>query len=135
MVEAIVTELYTSLLLGKRALWTTMHTLIRSLPAYDQKAIFDSILRDLARKFLQGGVGAVGDRESLMNNIATVSGVAAMIGGLVQSNTILEAHVVHWLTNTNGEYAGLGLDARRAVIATLATSQGKYPCLLTFETC
>jgi hypothetical protein len=123
--DTLVTELYTSLLLGKRALWTPMHNLMESLPSYDQKAIFDTVLRDLARRFLQPGGEAVRDKESLMRSASTVSGVAAMVKGLTQNNALLEEHVVYWLTSTSGEYAGLGLDARRAVIATLATSQGK----------
>ena len=107
-----------------------MHNLLQSLSPYDQKAIFDGILRDLAHKFLQDGTDALRDKESLMRNTGTVSGIAAMVAGLVQSNALLEEHVVQWLTNTNGEYASLGLDARRAVIATLATSQGKSLCFL-----
>ena len=125
LTDALTTEIYTSLLFGKRALWTTMHTLIQSLPAYDQKAIFDTMLRDLARKFLQDGSGGVGDKDSLMKNTSTVGGVAAMISGLTQNNTLLEEHTIQWLTNTTGEYAGVPLGARRAVIATLATSQSK----------
>ncbi|KAJ9615701.1 telomere binding protein [Cladophialophora chaetospira] len=134
--DALITELYTGLLLGNKALWTPMHTLMQNLSAYDQKTIFDTILRDLARKFLQSGPEVVRDKGSLMGNRASVSGVAAMITGLVQSNVLLEAHVVHWLTSTNGEYTGMGLEARRAVIATLATSQAKLEQILekTVET-
>ena len=130
MIDTLITEIYTSLLFGQRALWTTMHNLIQSLSAYDQKATFDTILRDLARKFLQGGVNGIGHHDSLMSNASTISGVAAMISRLTQNNALLEEHVVHWLTNTSGEYVGLSLEMRRAVIATLATSQGKSgtPC-------
>ncbi|OCT49313.1 hypothetical protein CLCR_04526 [Cladophialophora carrionii] len=128
--DTFVTELYTSLLLGNRALWTPMHKLMETLSSYDQKAIFDTILRDLARKFLQTGGEAVQDKESLMRNASTVSGVAAMVKGLTQNNVLLEEHVVYWLTSTSGEYAGLGLDTRRAVIATLATSQDKLERVL-----
>ena len=123
--DAFVTELYTCLLLGKRALWTTMHHLIHSLPAHDQKGVFDVMVRDLTRKYLQGGA-VVGEKEYFSRNAGTVGGVAAMISGLVQNNKILEAHLIHWLTSGNGEYAGLGLDIRRAVIVTLASNQGMY---------
>lgn len=123
--DPLITEIYTSLLLGKRALWTTLHNLVQPLPAYDQIGLFDTILRDLARKFLPGGLGTVKDRDSLRDNSSTVGGVAAMVKGLVQNNAILEAHVVHWLTSTTGDYAALGLDTRRAVIVNLASAQGK----------
>lgn len=102
-----------------------MDALIRSLPEHDQKAIFDGMLRDVTHKFLQNSHGAVEDGQQLMKNAGIVSGVAAMVAGLVHSNTVLEKHVEDWLTSTNGEYAGLGLDARRAVITTLATSQSR----------
>ncbi len=106
-----------------------MHALMRGLPAYDQKSMFDTVLRDLARKFLQSGNAIMGDEDNLMRSEPAVSGVAALMNGLVQSNALLEEHVIHWLTSTNGEYAGVGLEARRAVIATLATSQGESPAL------
>ena len=106
-----------------------MHALLQTLSTYEQKTVFDTILRDLARRFLQNGDSAVRDRESLMRETSRISGVAAMVGGLVNINPVLEEHVVTWLTNTSGEYAGLGLQVRRAVIATLATSQGEVDTL------
>ncbi len=119
----MVTELYTSLLLGEHALWTVMHVLLQSLPSYDQSAVFDTILRDLARRFLHNNLD-VEDRETLSLSVPAVGGVAAMVRGLVQSNKVLQAHLTHWLTSTNGEYAGLGLGVRRAVTATLSSDQG-----------
>ncbi|KIW92026.1 uncharacterized protein Z519_07008 [Cladophialophora bantiana CBS 173.52] len=123
--DTLISELYTSLLLEKAALWTSMHILIKGLPVYDQRVVFDTILRDLARRFLQSGADIVAPKELLVTITPAVGGVAAMINGLVQNNPILEAYIIHWLTSTNGECAGLGLNARRAVIATLATSQDK----------
>lgn len=102
-----------------------MHILVESLPGYDQKSLFDSMLRDLARKFLQTGANIMREKDFLERNATPVGGVAAMISGLVQNNSLLQNHIIHWLTATNGEYGGLGLDARRAVIATLASRQGK----------
>lgn len=129
LVDALVVELYTSLLLGNRALWSTMHALMQALPSYDQKAIFDAILRDLALRFLQSGTDAMENKESLIGDAPMISAAAALINGLVQNNPLLEAHVVQFLTATSGEYAGIGIGARRAVIATLATSQGtRCPC-------
>lgn len=58
---------------------------------------------------------------------SNVGGVAAMVSGLTQNNKVLEDHVGEWLTSTNGDYATIGLDTRRAVIATLATHQGMCP--------
>ncbi|KIX98731.1 uncharacterized protein Z520_05192 [Fonsecaea multimorphosa CBS 102226] len=128
--DTLVSELYNSLLLGKRALWTIMHILIQGLPTYDQKVLFDTILRDLARRYFANGADIVGPKELLEMNTSTVGGVAAMINGVVQNSPLLEAHVIHWLTSTNGEYAGLGLNTRRAVIATLATNQDKLEQIL-----
>jgi hypothetical protein len=102
-----------------------MHMLLQSLPAYDQIASFDAILRDLARRFLRNAPDILDVTEDSVKAKSTVAGIAAMVRGLAQSNTILERHVVEWLTSTSGEYAGLGLDVRRAVVATLATCHGK----------
>lgn len=102
-----------------------MHSLLKTLPGYDQKAVFDMILRDVTRKHLQISTSSLQQGLSASGKSAAVGGMAAMINGLAQSNSLLEAHLVHWLTSTNGDYAGLGLEARRAVIATLAQKQGK----------
>ncbi|OAG39425.1 hypothetical protein AYO21_06441 [Fonsecaea monophora] len=128
--DTLISELYNSLLLGKRALWTPMHMLVQGLPNYDQKVLFDTVLRDLARRSFGSGASILEPKELLIMNTSIVGGVAALISGLVQHNPILEAHVIHWLTSTNGEYAGLGLDARRAVIATLAARQSKLEQVL-----
>ncbi|KAI1618478.1 telomere length regulation protein-domain-containing protein [Exophiala viscosa] len=127
--DALVIELYSSLLLGDRALWTVMHTLLQGLSAYDQKSFFDAILRDLARRYLRIHVD-VQEKEVLLANTSTVGGVAAMISGLVQSNTVLRAHLTRWLTATDGEYAGLGLDTRRAVMATVSQDQDQLQTIL-----
>ncbi|KAJ9502393.1 telomere binding protein [Exophiala xenobiotica] len=127
--DALVTELYTSLLLGEHALWTVMHLLLQSLPSYDQRALFDTILRDLARRFLHSNLN-VEDQETMTLSMPAVGGVAAMVKGLVQNNQVLQAHLTHWLTSTNGEYAGLGLGVRRAVTATLSSDQDKLQAIL-----
>jgi hypothetical protein len=64
-------------------------------------------------------------------SMPAVGGVAAMVKGLVQNNQVLQAHLTHWLTSTNGEYAGLGLGVRRAVTATLSADQGMAQLSLT----
>lgn len=57
---------------------------------------------------------------------SNLGGVAAMVAGVTKNNSVLEDHLVDWLTSTTGEYASLGLDTRRAVIATLALKQGRW---------
>ena len=104
-----------------------MNNLVQSLPAHDQRAVLDSVICDLAWKFLQRGPNLVEDKESLMKNAPTIGGVAAVIIGLVQDSNSLQAHIINQLTSTTGKYIGLGLNTRRAVIATLALSQGKLP--------
>lgn len=105
-----------------------MHSLLGTLPTYDQKVVFDMILRDVTRRHLQTSHGS----PSTSGDSTTIGGIAAMIIGLVQSNSLLEAHLVQWLTSTNGEYAGLAVGARRAAIATLALKQGKkIPCIIS----
>lgn len=101
-----------------------MHTLMQALPAYDQKAIFDVVLRDLALRFLQSGTDALEKMEFPTMDTTMISAAAALVNGLVQNNPLLETHVIQFLTTTSGEYAGIGIGVRRAVIATLATSQG-----------
>jgi hypothetical protein len=98
--------------------------LIQSLPVYDQKGFFDTILRDLARRYFSSSVGVIPEKDSLRQNTSVVGGVAAMVTGLVENSPLLKAQLIHWITATNGEYAALGLDIRRAVIAAIASNQG-----------
>jgi telomere length regulation protein len=102
-----------------------LHSLLNTLSAYDQKAVFDIILRDVTRRHLQTSASGLSQGLPTSGEFTAVGGMAAMINGLVQSNSLLEAHLVHWLTSTSGDYAGLGLGVRRAVIATLAQKQGE----------
>jgi len=121
-----VSELYSSLLLGDKALWTPLHQLLQTLSHYEQKAFFDAVLRDLSQKYLDAG-GAVASLNA--ENQPMIRGVAALVTGMTQNNSVLEEHLVQWISNATGESARFGLQTRRAVIATLAQSQGKYSIL------
>ncbi|KAK6366328.1 telomere binding protein [Exophiala oligosperma] len=127
--DALATELYTMLLFRDHALWTVMHTLVSSLPSHDQKSLFDTILCDLARKHLGGNLSA-GEKACLDSKSPAIGGVAAMIKGLVENNILLQTHLTHWLTSATGQYLGLGLDSRRAVIASLSTDKDKLEIVL-----
>ncbi|RMZ85132.1 hypothetical protein DV738_g10, partial [Chaetothyriales sp. CBS 135597] len=124
--DAFVSELYSTLLLGPRSLWTPFRHLIREFSPAEQRSFFDALLRDLTRKYLRSGVSVV---ESMKLNILesdkTIGGAAALVAGLIEGNAVLDEHLVQWLTSTNGEYATLGLDTRRAVIATLAARKDR----------
>ena len=127
--DAYVTEIYTSLLLGGRALWTPLQTLLQKLTPQEQRTCFDLILRDLARKYLRntpGGVEGIDDLETQ----TSIGGVAALVTGLIQHNKILSDHITEWLTSTTGDYANFGLVTRRALIATLALKQGRCISIL-----
>lgn len=85
---------------------------------------FDSILQDLTRKC--AGIAVVPDISNQQDpqNQKIVRGVAAMVAGVIQSNSILKEHMMQGFTNTNGVYAALNLNIRRALIAILAANQG-----------
>jgi hypothetical protein len=48
-----------------------------------------------------------------------------MISQLVEHNPVLQEQIERWLTDESGEYASIGIDARRAIIATLAQDQSE----------
>ncbi|ETN36982.1 uncharacterized protein HMPREF1541_07970 [Cyphellophora europaea CBS 101466] len=128
--DTFVSELYHSLLLGNQALWTPLRTLLNHLTAQEQRLFFDAMLRDLVRKYLRHGPVTSPSQKNGLESESNVGGVAAMVSGMAQNNTVLEDHIVQWLTSTNGKYASLGLDTRRAVIATLALRQDKLQSIL-----
>ena len=110
------------MILGKRALWTTLHSLLQTIPAYDQKAVFDIVLRDLARRYLQTQSHVSVEDDDAQRK--TIQGVAAMVRGLIESNSVIQNHLLDWLTASNGESIGLSLGLRRAVIANIAQDKG-----------
>ena len=83
------------------------------------------MLRDLVGKYLRYGPVTTTSQKNGLESESNIGGVAAMVAGLTQNNTVLEEHIIEWLTSTSGEYASLGLDTRRAVIATLALREGE----------
>jgi hypothetical protein len=123
--DTLVSELYHSLLLSDQALWTPLRQLLHHLSAQEQRLFFDAMLRDLVRKYLRHGPVVNTSEKNGLEDESNIGGVAAMVTGMTQNNTVLENHIAQWLTSTSGEYAGLGLDTRRAVIATLALREGK----------
>lgn len=84
------------------------------------------MLRDLVRKYLRYGPVTHPMQKNGLESESNLGGVAAMVAGVTKNNSVLEDHLVDWLTSTTGEYASLGLDTRRAVIATLALKQGRW---------
>jgi hypothetical protein len=121
-----VSQIYSSLLIRKKCLWDTLHLLLQALPRVEKVNFFDAMLRDLAKKYLSTGSISNGVKVSGIEYQARIGGVAAIINGVISEREGLESYLVGWLTDTSGEYATLGLDIRRAVIATLAQREGSY---------
>ncbi len=121
----LIPGLYSSFLLEAHALWTPLKQLLQGLSDHDQRAFFDGMLLDLVRKYLRKPRLQSQHHLSGLESQAAIGGVAAMVAGLVQGNRVLEEHIERWLTTTTGEYANLGLDTRRAVVATLGLRQGR----------
>ena len=90
------------------------------------------MLQDLVRKYLRNPALQHHNGQNGLETEAAIGGVAAMIAGLVENNAVLEEHVEHWLTTTSGDYVNLGLDTRRAVVATLGLRQGMRLQLLLY---
>jgi hypothetical protein len=126
VIDAFVSKLYHSLLLGNRALWTPLKLLLEGMSPQEQRLYFDSMLRDLSRKYLRrdSGVGLEDDDKPHVKH--NIEGVAAMLAALVQNNAVLDEHLMQWLISATGDYASIGLDTRRAVIATFALRNGRY---------
>jgi len=110
--------------MGNRASWTSLQQLLQNLSPHEQRSFLDAVLRDTVRQYLHNHSYPDEGSAALSDKARTIGAVAAMIDGIVHSNPVLEDHVMEWLTSATGEYASLGLDARRAVIATLALRAG-----------
>lgn len=122
--DAFITKIYRSLLLGKTALWTPLHKLITPLPTHDQKVIFDGILNDLARvHFSQSQHLPLNSSDSAVAK--AISGVAALIRGLVSHNEYLLECAIDWATTTNGQQSK-SVYVKRALIAALVQNDSKY---------
>lgn len=125
ILDMVISTLYDSLLLGTRALWTPLQQLLQGLSDREQRIFFDGLLLDIVRKYLRTASLQEQYHQNGLDTDESISGVAAMIAGLVQGNKVMEDHIENWLTSTTGDYASLGLDTRRAVVATLGLRQGR----------
>lgn len=128
VLDVLIRELYTSLLLGSRALWTPLSRLLKGLPSYDQKIVFDGILRDTSSTFF----GTM-NQEALYDGTdpsaaKAVSGVAALISGLVSNNELLMDHVVELIAAPGNTQASAGIGAKRALIVFLSQYQSRSYC-------
>ncbi len=83
------------------------------LPRTEQKSFFFTLLRCLSNSYLNKG------------SEKAISGVAAIVSGLVEDIQYLETCLVEWLITTNGDVVMLGLEMRRAAFAVLAKHEGK----------
>jgi hypothetical protein len=83
------------------------------------------MLHDLVRTYLGNSNGPDTARDARPQSSGAVRGAATIISKLVEHNPVLEEQVERWLTDESGEYAAIGLDARRAIMATLAQDQGE----------
>ena len=122
--DSFISSLWQSLLLNKHALWTPLQQLLRNLPDHDQRSFFDGMLIDLVRTYLRRPTLSSVQQQNGLESEAAIRGVAAMIAGLLTGNQVLEEHLERWLTGSSGQHASLGLDTRRAVVATLGLRQG-----------
>lgn len=118
-------EIYSSLLLGYKASWTALHQLLQSLPRWEQKAFFDGMMRDVARKYLIESVSILSLTSSPAAQDRSIEAVAALVCGITENSTFLQDYIVGWLVDDNGSNASIGLPARRAVMATLSNHEGK----------
>lgn len=114
---------YSSLLFGKRALWTPLHQLTRSLARHEQKVVFDSILGDLTRKYLSDSqVLPIDTQEPTF--ILKIAGAAALISGLVEHNEYMLECAIDWVSTSNGTQ-GKDIATKRALVCALASSKSK----------
>ena len=122
MSDVFVTHTYSSLLLGRRALWTPLHQLIKGLSSHDQKAVFDCVLEDLSRvhlKDISASPGNVGASRA-------IAGAAALVHGLLSNNEFLTDCVIEWVSTPSGGQAARVMGMRRALIVLLAQSNGEF---------
>lgn len=83
------------------------------------------MLQDLGRKYLTKNLAMAQALPFGMENQSAVRGVAAILKGVATCNIYLENQFIEWLTTTANQQALLGLDIRRAVVASLAFNEGK----------
>ena len=117
--DTFVAELYRALIFDTKAMWTPLRLMLAQLPRLDQASFFKSMLRTLAREYLDRNV------DSPSKTSAAIAGVAGIVKEMVSNNQYLEGQLLNWLTANTSELGGLSLDARRALIATLALHQGQ----------
>ena len=116
--------------MGRKSLWTSLSLLIENLPRLEQKTFFCTMLRTLSRTYLKSNPTMTYDDISRGREDEAISGVAALVSGVVTNNTYLEECLMSWLTASNFDATALEIRPQRAVIAVLALSEGKNTSLV-----
>jgi hypothetical protein len=120
-----VAEIYTQLLLGDKALWTSLRLLSGYLPRLDQKMVLDIMLHDMSKKFLATRWGKGNEVNLAVDGKEAVGGVASVISGFIVDNEYLEAQLLDWLTSASSSYASNTCETRRAMILVLSAKESK----------
>ena len=76
----VVEEMYMTLLLGQKALWTPLNQLLSNSSRLDQRTFLYTMVRNLSRKYLSV--------DPSSNNEKNIGGVAAILSGIVQVNQV-----------------------------------------------
>lgn len=124
LTDTLVTEIYRSLLLGTKALWTPLHLLLNGLPRLDQRSFLHSLLRSVSTHHLDAN-GKVDGKASIFAE-RSIRGVAAVLAGVMKDNLYLEECLSKWLMDTSGEASVLPLGTRRAAVAVFAADESKF---------
>ncbi|KAL6715766.1 telomere binding protein [Lecanora helva] len=116
--DHIIKAAFSDMLQGKTQLLRRYQALVGLLPPSEQKTFLYTLIEVLSKEKLQ--VGLSNDKANPPNDATMLAAVAALIAGIVDENTNLQADLSDWLVGLSAAAPAYSHLTHRAVIAVVA---------------
>jgi telomere length regulation protein len=131
LLENVVKELLSSLLLDKAEYLTRFTKLLNVLSSFEYRNFLYIALKVSPGEYFSATVTTNDDAQWWQSNAKMVSSVAALITKIVNDNVPHQKeHLIHWLTGSSGAGLGDGIAIRRAVLVGLSRDKADIEVVL-----
>ena len=121
--DQIIEEVFIKPVLGDPSNSEKYRALFSSLAMYEQKNALYTILRIISQKYLPSSKD-LQDNTVNMKESHAIGGLAAFVTMLMNGQAHIQECLIEWLAGSSGGSIGANGNARRAVIAAIASDFG-----------
>lgn len=120
ILESILKEILTRLVLTKEEQGIQFTRLLNELPALEQKNILQAFLKLISKEYLGAAIVTEDNDEWWHEDAGTISAIAGLIKIIIADNGTRKEALVNWLTASTGAGVGENIGIRRAAVAVVS---------------